>query len=164
MRAPARACTASGPLASAGRRLTLQTPGAPAFLDLTEEVRSLVAASGVLEGLVLVHSLHTTAAVVLNENEGGLLADAGVLLERLAPRGASYRHDDLEHRTENLNPGERPNGHAHLRHLLLGAGCVLPVADGEPVLGPWQRVFLVELDGERTRQVQIQALGVGGAP
>ena len=55
---------------------------------------------------------------------------------------------------------EAPNGHAHCRHLFLGASEAIPIVDGRAALGRWQRVFLVELDGPRTRDVLVQVLGV----
>jgi secondary thiamine-phosphate synthase enzyme len=70
-------------------------------------------------------------------------------------------HDDMSARTVNLAPGERPNGHAHCRALLLGSSVLLNVASGSVQLGRWQRVFLVELDGPRTREVSILLFGEG---
>jgi secondary thiamine-phosphate synthase enzyme len=129
------------------------------FVDLTELVAERVRRSGVGEGLVTVQSRHTTAAVVVNENEPLLLEDLRDLLERWAPAAARYRHNDLEARGHA--PGsERPNGHAHARAVLLGASVCLGIADGRIDLGEWQSVFLVELDGPRPRSVSIQVLGV----
>jgi secondary thiamine-phosphate synthase enzyme len=109
--------------------------------------------------MVNVQSLHTTAAVVVNENEPLLLEDVEAALERWAPRKARYRHNDLGARREPP-PGERPNGHAHARAWLLPTSVCLNVSAGEIDLGAWQSVFLVELDGPRRRSVSIQVLGV----
>lgn len=129
------------------------------FIDITELVAERVRRSGVGEGMVTVQSRHTTAAVVVNENEPRLLEDLEDLLERWAPAAAPYRHNDLEARPQ-APAHERPNGHAHARALLLGASVCLSVASGRTLLGDWQRVFLVELDGPRPRTVSIQVLGV----
>lgn len=129
------------------------------FVDLTELVEERVRRSGVHEGLVTVQSRHTTAAVLVNENEPLLLQDFQDLLERWAPADASYRHDDLEAR-EGAPADERRNGHAHARALLLGASVSLNVAEGRLELGEWQSVFLVELDGPRNRALSVQVLGV----
>ena len=134
------------------------------FIDLTELVAERVRRSGVAEGLVTVQSRHTTAGVVVNENEPRLLEDLKDLLERWAPRGARYRHNDLEARAGPLAPDETPNGHAHARALLLGTSVCLNVAAGAIDLGGWQRVFLVELDGPRRRTVSVRVLGVGAGP
>jgi secondary thiamine-phosphate synthase enzyme len=132
-------------------------------IDLTALVAERVRRSGIREGTITVQSRHTTASVVVNENEPLLLEDLRDLLERWAPAGASYRHDDMAARTE-APPDERPNGHAHARALLLGASVCLNVADGRLDLGRWQSVLLVELDGPRRREVSIQVLGVPGRP
>ena len=94
----------------------------------------------------------------MNENEPGLLRDALALLERLAPRGAGYAHDEL-HLRPGVPPDERPNGHAHAKALLLRTAETVNVAAGRLQLGTWQRVLLVELDGPREREVSLLALG-----
>jgi secondary thiamine-phosphate synthase enzyme len=130
------------------------------FVDLTALVCERVRRSRVSDGMVVVQSRHTTAAVVVNENEPMLLQDLEELLERWAPAGGRYRHNDLAAR-EAPPAGEKPNGHAHARALLLGTSVSLNVADGRLDLGEWQSVFLVELDGPRRRTVSVQVLGVG---
>jgi secondary thiamine-phosphate synthase enzyme len=129
------------------------------FIDLTELVAERVRRSGVSEGVVMVQSRHTTAAVVVNENEPFLLEDFAHLLERWAPEGVPYRHNNLAAREAPLSD-EKPNGHAHARALVLGASVSLNVAEGEIDIGQWQSVFLVELDGPRRRLVSVQVLGV----
>lgn len=129
------------------------------FIDLTELLAERVRRSGVSEGNVTVQSRHTTAAVVVNENEPLLLEDLADLLERWAPESARYRHNDLAAREAPL-PHEKPNGHAHARALVLGASVCLNVAGGKIDIGEWQSVFLVELDGPRRRTVSVQVLGV----
>jgi secondary thiamine-phosphate synthase enzyme len=131
------------------------------FIDLSEPVQALVTGAGRQTGLINIQSLHTTAAIVLNEAEPLLLDDFADLLERAAPCGAPYRHDDLGLRTVNVAPGERVNGHAHCRALLLAASACLNVIDGRLQLGRWQRVFLVELDGPRVRDLSILLIGTG---
>ena len=129
------------------------------FIDLTSDLEAFVAASGIQSGLLNVQSLHTTAAIVVNEHEPLLLTDLAGLLERLAPVDAVYRHDNITLRTVNCVLSEPPNGHSHCRALLLGSTAALNVVDGELLLGTWQRVFLVELDGPRTRDVSLLLLG-----
>jgi secondary thiamine-phosphate synthase enzyme len=129
------------------------------FIDLTQLVAERVRRSGVREGMVAVQSRHTTAAVLVNENEPLLIQDFEDLLERWAPADARYRHNDPEAR-EGAPADERPNGHAHAQALLLGASVCLNVADGRLDLGEWQSVFLVELDGPRDRTLSVQVLGV----
>jgi len=132
------------------------------FFDLTTYLEALVAEAGIRFGFVNVQSLHTTAAVVVNEMEPLLHADFAVLLEKAAPQDAAYRHDDPAVRTVNLTPDERINGHAHCRALILPSAACVNIVDGRLRLGRWQRVFLVELDGPREREVSIMLLGEGG--
>ncbi|MGB9757069.1 MAG: secondary thiamine-phosphate synthase enzyme YjbQ [Candidatus Bipolaricaulaceae bacterium] len=135
------------------------TTKAPQFVDITEEVEKFVEESGVQEGLVFVFSCHTTAAVRINENEPLLLRDLEEFLKRLAPRDLYYCHNDFSIRTHNMTPDECPNAHAHCQHLLLGASETVPVVGGKLFLGRWQRIFLVELDRPREREVLLQAVG-----
>ena len=104
-------------------------------------------------------SLRTTAAVVLNENEPLLLQDMGAMLERLSATAGLYQHNDLSRRTGAMDPEECANGHAHCQHLLIGASENIPVADGRLDLGRWQRIFLLELDRPRDRQLVVQVFG-----
>lgn len=129
------------------------------FIDLTLDLETFVAASGVDAGLLNVQSLHTTAAIVVNEHEPLLLTDIAGLLDRLAPADDIYRHDNITLRTVNCVLGEPPNGHSHCRALLLGSAAALNVVSGALHLGRWQRVFLVELDGPRVRDVSFLLLG-----
>jgi secondary thiamine-phosphate synthase enzyme len=142
-------------------RIRVTTGRAMEFIDLTDRVEALVAGAGIHAGLVNIQSLHTTTSIVVNEHEPLLLDDFEALLARAAPGGACYRHDDMDARTVNLAPGERPNGHAHCRALLLPTSALLNVAGGRLQIGRWQRIFLVELDGPRTREVSVLVLGEG---
>ena len=136
----------------------LSTPQPPEFVDVTDAVVPAVAESGLDTGLVNVQTTHTTTAVLVNEAEPLLLEDFRALLARMAPLGVAYRHDDLPRRRD-VPPGEPRNGHAHCRALLLPTSVCLNVIEGRPVLGRWQRVFLVEFDGPRERALSIVALG-----
>jgi secondary thiamine-phosphate synthase enzyme len=129
------------------------------FVDLTDQLEAFVADSGIRLGLLNVQTLHTTTAVVVNEHEPLLLADFAMLLEALAPSHTCYRHDDVTVRTVNLTLGERANGHAHCRALLLPPSACLNVVGGRLQLGQWQRVFFVDLDGPRPRQVSVVLFG-----
>jgi secondary thiamine-phosphate synthase enzyme len=129
------------------------------FIDLTESLEELVTESRVLTGFVNVQSLHTTAAIVVNEDEPLLQKDFDRTLRKLAPDDVAYRHDDETIRTVNLNPGERPNGSSHCKALLLSSSACLNVVDGRLLLGRWQRVFLAELDGPRPRDISVLLIG-----
>jgi len=142
-------------------RVRIETHSPTEFIDLTDRLEALVADAGIRFGFVNLQTLHTTTAIVVNEREPLLLTDFATLLEHAAPRGADYRHDDASVRTVNLTPDERVNGHAHCRALLLGPSACLNVVDGRLLLGRWQRVFMAELDGPRSRDVSVLILGEG---
>jgi secondary thiamine-phosphate synthase enzyme len=126
------------------------------FIDLTDRLGRLIDKWGVQAGLLNVQTLHTTTAVVVNEHEPLLLADFQRLLQMTAPEDADYRHDDAKARIVNRTAAERANGHAHCRALFLPTSVCLNVNDGRLVLGRWQRVFFVELDGPQEREVSAQ--------
>jgi isopentenyl-diphosphate delta-isomerase len=139
------------------RSLSYATAGAGDFVDITNDVATVVKSSGVRNGLVLISSQHTTAAIRINENEPLLLGDFRRLLNRLAPVGG-YEHDDMTRRCD-VPTDEPRNGHAHCQQLLLASSESVPVVNGQLDLGRWQRVFLIELDSPRQRQVTVQVLG-----
>ena len=140
-------------------RIQIATERPTQFIDITDRLRELVAEAGIRFGFVNVQTLHTTTAIVVNEFEPLLLADFSTLLQNVAPCDAGYRHDDVTARTVNLTADERVNGHAHCRALILGASACLNVIDGRILLGRWQRVFMVELDGPRARECSVLILG-----
>jgi secondary thiamine-phosphate synthase enzyme len=158
---PLEVARAAGDFAVHSETFSLVTDGdTPAFHDLTELARAVVARAGVAAGTLLVSTRHTTCAVVVQEHEPLLLRDMADRLRRYAGAHEDYRHNDFAVRTVNMCDGECANGHAHCQHLLLGAAVTLPVLDGRPVLGLWQRVFLVELDRPRLRHYSVQVMGV----
>jgi secondary thiamine-phosphate synthase enzyme len=119
------------------------------LFDITDDVAAVAAASGVAEGMVLVSAMHITAGVFVNDHEPGLWQDIWAWLEHLAPEGPDYQH----HRT-----GE-DNGHAHLKSILVHHQVIVPITKGALDLGPWQRVFYAEFDGQRKKRLVIKAMG-----
>jgi secondary thiamine-phosphate synthase enzyme len=139
-------------------RVHVRTMDAVGVVDLTARVEGFLRAARLESGWVNVQTRHTTTGICVNENEPLLLTDILALLERLAPHGAGYAHDEL-HLRPGVPPDERPNGHAHAKALLLRTAETVNVAAGRLLLGTWQRVLLVELDGPREREVSMLALG-----
>jgi len=139
--------------------LKLNSKKAPEFIDITEWVRQCVSKSQVDNGFAVVYSKHTTAAVIINENEPLLLADMEKFLEKISPRHDDYQHNNFQIRTVNLTSDESPNGHAHLQHLLLGSSETIPVIGGKMQFGQYQSVFFIELDCPRAREVLVQIVG-----
>lgn len=123
-------------------------------MDITTQVKQLLAGSGVSNGQLTLISSHTTAFVSLNEFEPGLQQDMVEYLDRVAPPGAGYRHD--------VNPVDgRLNAHSHLAGLFLNPSLSIPIVKGKLVLGGWQSILFIELDGPReTRSLHVQILGV----
>jgi len=120
------------------------------FINITGEVESLLAGSGIQEGLCLVNAMHITASVFINDDESGLHHDFDVWLEKLAPHEpvSSYRH----------NTGEI-NADAHLKRTLMGREVVVAVTQGKLHLGPWEQIFYGEFDGQRRKRVLIKIIG-----
>ncbi len=139
-------------------RVHVRTAEPVGVVDLTARVEAFLDAAGLEAGWVNVQTRHTTTGICVNENEPLLVGDLLALLERLAPRGAAYAHDQL-HLRPGVPPDEPRNGHAHAQALLLRTAETLNVAHGRLQLGRWQRVLLVERDGPREREVSLLAMG-----
>ena len=133
--------------------LWFETERRQEIIDITDRVAEQVERSGIVEGFVLVSAMHITASVFVNDHETGLWRDILEWLEeRIAPWDpARYRHNET---------GE-DNAAAHLRSLTVGHEVIVPVTGGALDLGPWQRVFYGEWDGQRRKRVVVKVLGEG---
>lgn len=119
--------------------------------DVTPQLRRAIGDSGVTQGLATVFTPGSTAAVTCIEHEPGALADLRRALEEIAPAGRDYAHNQRWH---------DGNGYSHLRAALLGPGLSIPVLEGEPALGTWQQVVVIDFDNKpRRRRVVIQIMG-----
>jgi secondary thiamine-phosphate synthase enzyme len=118
---------------------------------VTAKVSEACGRLGIGEGLLLVSCRHTTCALCLNEDEAGLRNDlerlGGSLLDPLRGAGG-FRHDGID-----------DNAQAHLTSVLLGHSVTVPVQSGKPVLGTWQSLLLLEMDGPRSRTLDLTLLG-----
>ena len=142
------------------KTLEYQTKGEYEFLDITDELTAFVEESGVKNGLLNTQSLHTTAAVIVNENEPLLIEDMKNNFREIAKKDIYYGHNDFTIRTVNMcGPTECKNGHSHCLNAYLTTSVTLNVVDGKVSFGEWQRVFLIELDHSRPRKVQMQVIG-----
>ena len=138
-------------------RLQLRTGADVALHDITAQLRSRVADSGIQNGFVTVTSQHTTTALGINEYEPRLVEDVKAFLRRLIPPRDSYLHNDIHLR--DCPPDEPQNAHSHLAAMLLGSSEVIPVQAATLLLGQYQSVVLYELDGPRDRCVSVQVYG-----
>jgi len=138
-------------MAIATARVEIRTTRRVEVLDVTTQVRRALGESRVRDGLAVVSVPHTTCAVCVNEDEAGLKDDlarvAAHLLDPLEGAGG-FRHDDVDH-----------NARAHLTAVLVGGSVTLPVAGGDLRLGSWQSVLMIEMDGPRSRSLDLTFLG-----
>jgi secondary thiamine-phosphate synthase enzyme len=115
-------------------------------------VQQAVAQSGLRDGVVTVFVKHTTAAVMILEDEPGIHADTQTVWDRLIPADSAWQHNIR-------NPGE-DNAHSHLRGQLQGPSQTIPFTDGRLTLGMWQQVALIDFDTRaRTRELVLQIIG-----
>jgi secondary thiamine-phosphate synthase enzyme len=121
------------------------------ILDITDRVEEVRKKAGLVDGFVLVSTMHITASVFVNDHESGLWKDIMAWLEDLAPRKTGYQH----HLT-----GE-DNADAHLKRMLLGHQVIVPVTNGKLDLGTWERVHYGEFDGQRPKRILFKAVGIG---
>jgi secondary thiamine-phosphate synthase enzyme len=137
-----------------GRVLDYTTRQRIELVNLTEPIEQLIGESGIRNGMAIVQSLHSTAAVFVNEWQKALLHDVQALLEQAVPADAPWRHNDPRY-----SDCDRGNAASHLRALLLGSSAVMAVSGNRLVRGAWQSIILAELDGPRTRSVSVQIVG-----
>jgi secondary thiamine-phosphate synthase enzyme len=130
--------------------IRVRTTARSEMVEITEEVQEVVSRGGVRDGVAVVQSLHTTAAITINENADPFVVD-DVLgkLERLIPREERfYQHAE-------------GNSDSHLKTSFFGPSITVIVSGGRLVLGTWQGIYLCEFDGPRERRVAIQLLRTG---
>jgi secondary thiamine-phosphate synthase enzyme len=134
-------------------KLFLTTNEPIEIIDITKEVSQVCSKSNIKNGIVVVMTRHTTAAININESEEGLKKDMVSFLNRLTEKEGGYIHD--------LNAVDgRLNARSHLLSLLMIASVTVPLLDGSMLLGDWQSIFFIELDGPReSREIIIQVMG-----
>ena len=124
--------------------LRLRTRTKRELVDITSELTAIVSKAAMAEGLCHVYVAHATAAIVINENDDpNVCVDMLDALDRLIPAGI-WRHDRVD-----------GNAASHIQAAILGPGEIIPVRDGELLLGRWQAVMLAELDGPRERRIIV---------
>lgn len=150
---------------TAALSVSVLAPHRLSFVDLSSQLIESVSATGLRDGIVVAFCRHTTCGLMINEWEDGAQEDLLRRLGLLVPEGIYFAHDDLEIRTQNLVPDERANGRAHVIQMLLGGNSqVIPVSGGIPLLGRWQRLFLLELDEPKERNIVFQTIGTHDEP
>jgi len=119
------------------------------YIDITTEIEKLVDKSEVRNGVVIIHELHTTAALTIQENDTSVHEDTKEIMDKLVPLDREYRH--------SYEGNE--NAAAHIKNQILGSNLAIPVIDGKIALGTWQRIFLVELFEGRKRRIAVCVMG-----
>lgn len=121
------------------------------MIDVTAHVASLLAKHKLKEGQATIFVSGSTASVTTTEYEPGLVRDIPVAMERVAPQGIRYHHDDTWH---------DGNGHSHVRAAMLGPSLTVPFSKGELLLGTWQQIVLIDFDTHpRKRNLIVQFIG-----
>ncbi len=129
----------------------VKTRGETDIIDITREVQSALAKSGITSGIATVFISGSTAGITTIEYESGLIKDLKDAYERIAPRNERYEH--------NLKWGDG-NGYAHIRASLTGQDVTVPFTDKKLNLGTWQQIILIDFDNrKRTREVTVRIIG-----
>ena len=116
------------------------------IIDITAMINNEI---DIKSGIVNIFSKHSTSAIVVNENESGLLADLELMLNDLVSDKYSWQHDRIDN-----------NAKSHLKSFLLSSSETIPISNGKLDLGTWQSVFFIELDGPRkNRTVNLTFMG-----
>jgi len=127
-------------------KINLQTNSRVEMLDITASVQAVIDSEKILKGLCIIFSLHTTAAITINENaDPDVQRDIIAALDRTVPFSANYRHAE-------------GNSAAHVKSSLVGASELVIIEKGRLVLGTWQSIFFCEFDGPRAREVLISII------
>ena len=126
--------------------IDVQTRERQELVDLTAQVKAAIRASGIESGIAVVFCPHTTAAIAVNENtDPDVRSDLLQHFRKLVPKEAGFRHGE-------------GNADAHILNVLTGPAQTFIVEGGKPLLGRWQAIYLVELDGPRSRQVFVKVV------
>lgn len=130
------------------------------IFDLTDKIIDFVKRTKIENGIVNIQTMHTTAMLILNENEPLLLKDIKKNLQQLASKNIKYNHDNFKIRTVNMHEDEHKNGHSHCKAIYLSGTIALNLIKKKVQLGEWQRVLYIELDRAKNRKIQVAVLGV----
>ncbi len=130
--------------------LFFNTPTRRQLINITPQVESCLAESGITDGMILVNAMHISASVFINDDEAGLHRDYERWLEKLAPEKP---YDQYDHN------GYEDNADAHLKRTIMGREVVVAITDGKLDFGPWEQIFYGEFDGMRKKRVLVKIIG-----
>jgi len=130
--------------------ITLDTKGEMDIVDITDEVEKVIERSGIKEGIAHIFCPGSTGVITTIEYEDGLLFDLPAALEKIAPRGAYYKHEERWH---------DGNGHSHVRASIIGCDITVPFENGRLMTGTWQQIVFIECDVRaRKRRIIVSVL------
>jgi len=137
--------------------IKMETQKGMSIYNITPDIKSFILQNEIDDGFVIISSRHTTTALTINECEERLLDDIRLSFHKLVPPKDKYLHNDIHLR--DCPDDEPENAHSHITAMLLGQSESIPIAAGKMALGQYQSVMLIELDGPRSRTVNIQIIG-----
>ncbi|EKE04757.1 MAG: hypothetical protein ACD_20C00007G0018 [uncultured bacterium] len=127
-------------------KITVKTQKKNDLIDITSEIKGMVEALNVQDGICLVFCPHTTASITINEAfDPAVKGDFMFSMNKISPDYKEFRH------TEG-------NSDAHVKSSLVGCSLNLIINKGKVMLGQWQGIYFAEFDGPRTREIWIQAI------
>lgn len=128
------------------RSIKIQTKTVTELIDITQEIQSLITASKIQDGIVLIHIPHTTAAITINENtDPDVVRDLLMKINEVIDDDRRFRHSE-------------GNSDAHIKSSLFGPSLSLIISEGVLQLGSWQGIYFCEFDGPRTRQIWVKIM------
>lgn len=126
------------------KTLNIRSRSKTELIDITDDVRQVIAESGVRSGVCHLYVPHTTAGVTINEGaDPSVRRDILVTLNHLIPFEGDYQHME-------------GNSAAHIKSSLVGASQFVLIEEGKPLLGTWQSVYFCEFDGPRHRRIVVK--------
>jgi secondary thiamine-phosphate synthase enzyme len=128
--------------------IQVSTTNRAELVDISRTVEEIVRKSEIKNGVCIIHSVHSTTAIIVNEHEAGLKKDILKKVQEDFPRGAGWLHDNVD-----------DNADAHLASSFIGPTRLFPVRDGRLERGTWQNIFLLESDGPRSRRIVVEIMG-----
>ena len=116
------------------------------FYNITQQVKQVISASGVRDGIAVVFCPHTTAGITINENaDPDVIPDMLLGLSKAYPDRTEFRHGE-------------GNSAAHLKATAVGSSVTIIIADGKPLLGIWQGIYFCEFDPPRNRRFYVKVI------
>ena len=127
--------------------ITISTKKPQQIVGITDEVKKIVKKSALKEGICWIYTVHATCAVMINENwDPNIMLDIIDSLNSMVPKG-KWRHDKVDN-----------NGAAHIKASIIGPSEIIPVKNGELLLGKWQDIMLADFDGPKERKILVDII------